>query len=124
MSVAAGGHALIIEDELILGMGMQSVLAPLGYTSFAFASTASQALEQAKLQRPDLVTVDVNLMHGTGLEAVKTITDTCGPTLIIYVTGDPSALEGIEGAVIVRKPFTPGDIARACSSFSRDPQPA
>lgn len=117
MSVAAGGHALIIEDELILGMGMQSMLAPLGYTSFAFASTALQALEQAKLQRPDLVTVDVNLMHGTGMEAVRTITDACGPTSIIYVTGDPSALDGIDGAVIVRKPFSPGDMARACAAF-------
>jgi CheY-like chemotaxis protein len=118
MSVAPGGHALIIEDELLLGMEMQSVLAPLGYSSFAFASTAAQALEQAKLQRPDLVTVDVNLMHGNGLEAAKTITDACGPTSIIYVTGDPSALEGIEGAVIVSKPFSASDIARACSSFS------
>jgi CheY-like chemotaxis protein len=118
MSNATGGHALIIEDELILGMGMQSVLAPLGYSSFAFASTATQALELARLQRPDLVTVDVNLMHGTGLEAAKTITDACGPTPIIYVTGDPSALDGVDDAVIVRKPFTPADIARACASFS------
>ncbi len=118
MSNAAGGHVLIIEDELILGMGMQSVLTPLGYTSFAFASTASQALEQAKLQRPDLVTVDVNLMHGTGMEAAKTIIDACGPTPIIYVTGDPSALDGVSDVVIVRKPFTPSDIARACASLA------
>jgi CheY-like chemotaxis protein len=113
-----GGHALIIEDELLLGMGMQSVLAPLGYSSFAFASTAIQALELAKLQRPDLITVDVNLMHGTGMEAVKTITDACGPTAIIYVTGDPSALAGVADAVIVRKPFSPADIARACATLS------
>jgi CheY-like chemotaxis protein len=118
MSVAAGGHALIIEDDLISGMAMQSILTPLGYGSFAFASTAVQALEQAKLQHPDLIIVDVNLMHGTGVEAVQNITDVCGPTSIIYVTGDPSAVAGIKGAVIVPKPFTPGDIARACASFS------
>lgn len=118
MSTQAGRHALIIEDELILGMGMQSMLTPLGYTSFAFASTAGQALEQAKLQWPDLITVDVNLIHGSGIDAVDAIFAACGSTSVIYVTGDPAAVHGIKDAVVVRKPFTANDIAHACSAFA------
>ncbi len=56
MEEASGGHALIIKDELILGMSMQSVLTPLGYSSFAFASTADQALEGATSSTGSIVT--------------------------------------------------------------------
>ena len=116
MSPMKHGHALIIEDELMMGLAMQSILSPLGYGSFAFASTAAQALEQARLRRPDLVTVDVNLMHGTGLEAANSILAEYGRTPVIYVTGDPEALGAIDPAVVVRKPYGPADIARACAA--------
>ena len=66
-------HALIIEDDMIVGLGMQSVLDEIGFGSFAFASTARQALEQARLRRPDLVTVDIGLLDGDGLAASRAL---------------------------------------------------
>ena len=108
-----GLHALIIEDEIIAGVGMQLVLSDLGFDSFAFAGTAHQALEQALIRTPDLVTVDVRLLDGDGVEAVREICRVIGPAPIVYVTGDPRALAGRADAVVVEKPYGPADMARA-----------
>jgi two-component system, response regulator PdtaR len=105
-------HALIIEDEMLVGMDMQSVLSEIGFDSFAFASTALQALHQARLRRPDLVTADIALLDGDGLEACQALVAECGPLPIIYVTGQPE-LTGEQGRTVVPKPYTPADIAKA-----------
>jgi len=108
-----GLHALIIEDEIIAGVGMQLVLSDLGFDSFAFAGTAHQALEQALIRTPDLVTVDVRLLDGDGVEAARQIHRLIGPAPTVYVTGDPKALAGRVDAVVVEKPYGPEDMARA-----------
>ncbi len=108
-----GLHALIIEDEIIAGVGMQLVLSDLGFDSFAFAGTASQALEQAILRKPDLVTVDVRLLDGDGVSAAREIHRAVGPAPTIYVTGDARALAHHPHAVVVEKPYGPADMARA-----------
>src|ERR1700761_5471530 len=86
-----GAHALIVEDELIIGMGLQSLLTEFGFETFAFASTERQAVEQAKLRCPDLVTVDIGLMAGDGATAMQAIEAECGPLPALYVTGSPEA---------------------------------
>ena len=111
-------HALIIEDEMVTGMDMQSMLGGLGFNSFAFASTARQALDQARLHRPDLVTADIGLLDGDGLQACRALEAECGPLPIIYVTGRSEDLEGTPGAIVVSKPFTAADIASAYAAVS------
>ncbi len=111
-------HALIIEDEMIVGMGMQSVLGEIGFSSFAFASTADQALEQARLRRPDLVTADIGLLDGDGLTACRALQAEFGTLPVIYVTGQAEDLEQEPGLIVVPKPFTAADIAAAYASIS------
>ena len=109
-----GLHVLIIEDEMLVGMDVFHCLSEIGFDSFAFAGTASQALEQARLKRPDLVTVDVRLLDGDGREAVDNLAHELGDLPIIYVTGDPKALSTTPGAVVVEKPFGLHDFEIAC----------
>ncbi len=111
-------HALIIEDEMLVGMGMQAMLAEIGFQSFAFASTARQALDQARLRRPDLVTADVALLDGDGLEACRALETAFGPLPTIYVTGHDMSRVGGLGLTIVAKPFTSADIAAAYAIVS------
>ena len=111
-------HALIIEDEMLIGMDMQNVLAEIGFGSFAFASTARQALEQARLRRPDLVTADVGLLDGDGLSVCRTLQAELGPLPVIYVTGQAADLESEGGLTVVAKPFTAADIAAAYATLS------
>ena len=109
-----GLHALIIEDDLVSGLGMQIALAPLGFSTFAFASTPLQALEQARMRRPDLMTVDINLLHGDGPEAVREIESALGGRLcVLYVTGAPDAAAAIDGRELLLKPFGLADVHAA-----------
>jgi DNA-binding response OmpR family regulator len=124
MRTRDGLHALIIEDELLQGMGLQLMLSRMGYGSFSFASTETQALEQARLQRPDLVTVDLSLLDGDGLEAARHIVEALGPVPVMFVTGDPSGVAGLDGATVVEKPVTPGMLSAAVERLKRgDPGP-
>ena len=124
MPTPNGLHALIVEDELLAGMGLQSMLTPLGFGSFAFASTETQAVEQARLHRPDLVTVDVGLLDGDGIQAARSIVEEVGPVPVMFVTGRSSAVDGLDGATVLQKPVTPGLLARAVAELKRaDPGP-
>ena len=111
--MSRGLHALIVEDEIIAGVGMQLVLGDLGFESFAFSGTATQAVEQALLRRPDLVTMDERLLHGDGLEAAARIRGAIGSAPTVFVTGDARALKDDPAAVVVEKPYGPADMARA-----------
>lgn len=112
-------HALIIEDEMLIGIGMQAVLSEIGFDSFAFASTARQALEQAGLRRPDLVTADIGLLDGDGLEACHALEAQFGAMPIIYVTGHDLDEVTAPGRTIVVKPFTSADILSAFAAIER-----
>jgi CheY-like chemotaxis protein len=106
-------HALIVEDELIVALGLQAQLSDLGYGSFAFAGAERQALEQARLQCPDLVTVDVGLLDGNGIDAVDAVLAMCGPLPVVYITADGAALRDRPGAVVVEKPVSDHALAMA-----------
>jgi CheY-like chemotaxis protein len=107
------GHALIIEDELIVGLDLQAQLAELGYDSFSFAATEAQALEQARLNPPDLITADMALLAGDGASAVEAILAECGPAPVIYISGDRTRLDRLVGKTTVEKPVTPARLAEA-----------
>jgi len=112
--MANGLHVLIIEDEMLVGMSVFHCLSDIGFESFAFAGTEAQALQQARLRRPDLLTVDVRLLNGDGRAAADTLIREIGDVPTIYVTGDPQALDGTPDAVIVEKPFGTRDFEAAC----------
>ena len=118
-------HVLIIEDELLIGLGLQAQLSELGYGSFAFASAERQALEQALLKCPDLVTVDVGLLDGrSGVDAVERILQHCGPLPVIYVTGDAGAVPRHVGAVVLEKPVSSAARAAAVARAKASPHSA
>ncbi len=114
-----GLHALIIEDDLVSGLGMQIALTPLGFSTFAFASTPMQALEQARLRRPDLMAVDVNLLHGDGPQAVREIERVLGALAVFYVTGAPNAAATLDGRDLILKPFGLADVHAAYARLRR-----
>ncbi len=107
-----GAHALIVEDDIVAGLGVQHLLEELGFTSFAFAGTGAQAGEQSRLRRPDLVTVDIGLLDGDGLEAHRAVEAACGPVPVVFITGSPEQIPGPD-AVVVEKPVAAAALARA-----------
>ncbi len=81
-----GKKILIIEDESIIAMGMQSSLEAKGYSIVGPAQNGKDAIDLASKNRPDLILADV-LLRGEidGIEAVKAIQETLDVP-VVYLT--------------------------------------
>ena len=77
-------RALIVEDSSLVALVIEDTLRDLGYMSFAFATSCDDAIVSAEVRFPDLITADVRLAPGNGVEAVRTI---CSkqPIPVVYV---------------------------------------
>jgi DNA-binding response OmpR family regulator len=106
-------HALIIEDEALIAMAIEDALRDCGWTSFDFAVTADAAVAAARRRCPDLITADVRLAAGSGIDAIETI---CAdkPTAVIFITGTSAEVERrLPHHLVVHKPFNSRRIAEA-----------
>ena len=115
-------HALIIEDEPLVAMSIEEGLRSCGYRSFAFATSLQQAIEEARSRCPQLISADVQLSPGCGIDAVAAI---CSdePIPVIFVTGTAGDLDRRRpGSIIVHKPFTNEDIKCAVDAVLRGTQ--
>lgn len=99
-------HVLIIEDEMLAAFDIQGTLKPVGATSFAFADNEREALDQARLRRPDVIISDFMLIEGSGPAAVRTIRAELGDIPVIFVTAIPEYLEEGDDVLVVEKPFS------------------
>ncbi len=107
-------HALIIEDEILIALEVESLLHDFGFASCDIVDNTEDALRSALAHRPDLVTADLRILGGTGIDAVVAITNQLGPVPHIYVTGNPDLLAGQTAAPVVDKPLTRRALAEAC----------
>ncbi|HEX8639878.1 MAG TPA: response regulator [Allosphingosinicella sp.] len=106
-------HALIIEDEALIAMAIEDVLRECGCVSFDFATSLDSALAAAALRCPDLITADVRLAPGCGIDAVEAICSVRAiPVVFITATGG-EARRRLPQPIVVQKPFTPAQIAGA-----------
>lgn len=108
-------HALIIEDEHLVSLAIANVLGECGFSSFAFAVSSEAAIESAWEQCPDLITSDVRLALGCGIEAVQSI---CSETTIpvIFITGNGADVRRrLPGQQILDKPFSDVGLIAAVS---------
>lgn len=103
-------HALIIEDEFLTAQLIEDRLRDLGFTSFAFAMCEEEAISAARECCPDLITSDVRLATGCGIDAVKRICDE-KPIPVLYITGTAMVVrERCPCATVIQKPFGTADL--------------
>jgi signal transduction histidine kinase len=77
---------LVVEDEAIVALDIQSKLRSRGYEVPALASSGKEAVEMADALRPDLVLMDIQLEGDIdGVEAAEQIRDRFG-TPVVYLT--------------------------------------
>ena len=110
-------HEFIIEDDYLIGQGLQDMLTPLGFTRFSFARSEDAAILGAHGEAFDLIAADVRLLPGDGVRAVEAI---CRKRRmpVVFVTGYPEEVEGrieqaVPGATVVRKPVDQENLAIA-----------
>jgi CheY-like chemotaxis protein len=111
-------HVLIIEDDPLAALDIRHTLEAAGATSFSFAASEPEALEEARLKRPAVITSDVMLGDTSGVSAVRSIACEIGPVPIIFITGTPNQCEDCDAHVVIEKPFNSAQLVtafRACA---------
>lgn len=106
-------HVLIIEDEAVVALAIEDVLRDCGCSSFDVAGTADEAVKAAAQRCPDLITSDVRLAPGCGIDAVEAI---CADKTIpvIFITGTPGDVQARRpDNLILHKPFSATRLAEA-----------
>ena len=84
-------HALIIEDDELIALAIEDVLRDCGFTSFHVAVSLDRAIASAHQRCPRLITADVELSPGSGIDAVQTICS-ANPIPVVFITGRPDAV--------------------------------
>ena len=109
---------LIIEDEPLIAMQLEDLVAGLGHTICGTAATRTQAREVVAERMPGLVLADIQLADGSsGLDAVDDILG-LGSVPVIFITAYPERLltgDRPEPTYLVTKPFQEASVRAAIS---------
>lgn len=109
---------LIIEDEPLIAMDIESMVQSLGHSVTGVARTHSEAIKLFNERKPGLVLADIQLADGSsGIDAVNDILRAVSVP-VIFITAFPERLltgERPEPAFLVTKPFQP-DMVKALVS--------
>lgn len=101
---------LIIEDEPIIAMDIETLVTGLGHRVISVARTRTEAVTAARDHAPGLVLADIQLADGSsGLDAVNDLLESMDVP-VIFITAYPERLltgEKPEPAFLITKPFQP-----------------
>ena len=109
---------LIIEDEPIIAMDLETIVRDLGHNVTGVAVTRDEAVAQAMAHRPGLVLADIQLADdSSGIDAVKDILAEF-QVPVIFITAFPERLltgERPEPTFLITKPFQRSTVKAAIS---------
>ncbi len=111
-------EVLIIEDEPIIAMDIESIVRDLGHNVTGVAVTRDEALAQARKSPPGLVLADIQLADdSSGIDAVKDILAEFSVP-VIFITAFPERLltgTRPEPTFLITKPFQRATVKAAIS---------
>ena len=91
---------LIVDDHEVVRRGLVALLARhAGFSVVAQAGTAAEAIEAARIHRPDLVIMDIRLPDGSGIEATREIRAEDPAIRVLMLTSYPDE-EAVFAAII------------------------
>jgi CheY-like chemotaxis protein/DNA-directed RNA polymerase specialized sigma24 family protein len=118
ISLQPSTKVLIIEDEPIISLDLQSIVKEMGHSVAAIATTRDEAVRAARRTEPGLVLADIKLADGSsGIDAVRQILSEV-QVPIVFITAYPERLltgERPEPTFLVTKPFVPETVRVAVS---------
>jgi two-component system chemotaxis response regulator CheY len=106
---------LIVDDARVMRFHIAKLIKELGHTVTAEAKDGHEALEEYKKNRPDFVTMDVEMpaVNGVkgGIDAVKKLLEIDKDAVVIMIsskTGDDNISDALKSGATnyIRKPIT------------------
>ena len=108
LAVQIATNVLILEDEALIALDLESSVEKLGHRVIGVTRTRNQALEIAQRERSGLVLADIQLADGSsGLDAVNDILNSFEVPVIFIRAYPERSLTGErpEPAFLVSKPY-------------------
>ena len=109
----AGKRVLVVEDELMIRMLLQDMLADLGYTLAGEAGRIEEALTLAKEGKFDIAILDVNLNGQSISPVVEILIDRGLPFVFATGYGQRGVPEPYRNTPTLQKPFQADALAQA-----------
>lgn len=119
MADSASGSVMIIEDEAIIAMDIESIVSEMGHRIIGVARTREEAVKLGKLDPPDLILADIQLAdNSSGIDAVNDLLTELGLRPVIFITAFPERLltgDKPEPAFLISKPYSVDQVNSAVS---------
>jgi len=120
---------LIIEDDTLIAMELETLVESLGHRVLGVARTHAEARSLTTKKQPGLILADIQLADGSsGLDAVNELL-TAFEVPVIFITAYPERFltgERPEPAFLIAKPFQPATVSAIASQalfFERSAKP-
>lgn len=112
---------LIVEDEGIIALGLQTYLTSKNFDVLGIAKEGVKAIEMTRALKPDLIIMDVVIQGDiNGIETCKNIKDFSNVP-IIFLTGNSADMikndEKCEGIPVYSKPIIMDDLKIAIDNI-------
>lgn len=109
---------LLVEDQVLIAMDAEAMLADLHVANVVTANSSSMALDQLKTFKPDFALLDINLGIGTSVPVAEELTRRGIP--FVFATGydDRTALPPeLLSVPVVRKPYDTEQLRKALGTY-------
>lgn len=118
-ATGTGLRVLVVEDEVMISMLVEDMLAELGHHVFAFAVSLEEAGELASTGDFDAALLDVNL-NGQKVDAVaETLVRRGKPFVFTTGYGERGVPKGYQDRPMLPKPYQIEQLAQALASAVR-----
>ena len=112
-STLNGLKVLVVEDEMLVSMLVEDMLADLGCTVVGPAAEIDEAMSLARSADIDLALLDVNLGGKPIFPVADALKARGVPFAFASGYGEAGLSEDHRGAAVLQKPFREADLARA-----------
>jgi len=112
-----GLRVLVVEDEMMVSMLIEDMLADLGCTVVGPASRLDEAMALVRTAELDCAVLDVNLGGQPIFPLADLLREEGVPIAFATGYGDAGLREVDRGSPVLQKPFREGDLARVLSAL-------
>ncbi|MET3858778.1 PAS domain-containing protein [Rhizobium sp. OAE497] len=106
---------LLVEDDALIRINTAEMLQDAGLIVVE-AGSAEEAKAALQTMKVDILMTDLNLPGASGLELAAEARALNPSTTIVFATGDPTAVRGETGAIVLAKPYDAAKLAEALAT--------
>jgi CheY-like chemotaxis protein len=101
-----GKRALLVEDQLVIALDAEALLAECGFAGVDTAATSAEALRTLAATNPDIAVLDINLGSGTSFAVAEELERRRIPFVFATGYGDQTMIpQRLKHVPVARKPY-------------------